>query len=51
MRIDSVDVRGLIPGRIIFAFVSEWRLTLGPASLIYEVATEGNFRRSTAAEA
>jgi hypothetical protein len=46
-----VDVRGLIPGSIIFAFDSEWRLTLGPASLIYEVVTEGNFGRSTAAEA
>lgn len=51
MRIDSVDVRGLIPGRIIFAFDPDWRLTLGPASLIYELATEGNVRRSTAAEA
>ena len=51
VRIDSVDVRGLIPGRIIFAFDPDWRLTLGPASLIYELATEGNVRRSTAAEA
>lgn len=51
MRIYNVDVRGLIPGRIIFAFDSEWRLTLWPASLIYDVTTEGNFRRRTAAEA
>jgi hypothetical protein len=51
VRIYSVDMRGLIPGRIIFAFDSEWRLTLGPTSLVYKVATEGNFRRSTAAEA
>ena len=42
MRIYIVDVRVSIPGRIIFAFNSEWRLTSGPASLIYEVATEGN---------
>jgi hypothetical protein len=34
-----------------FVFDSECRLTLGPTSLVYEVATEGNFCRRSAAEA